>query len=180
MIKRIDIENELNEISPETARLLSDLPGQSVPQGYFDTLEAQIMAQVRVQAALDQLDDISNAPGEDYFSSLEDRVLNAIHLEAQVGKYRKIKVLNIVSFLKYAAIALVILGSAILIKYNLAQKEDDMPVFDQAYLEYLKKNIDDVDLQMLIQTDVANDGILNEMPSYPDIRHEDNVFDHDH
>ena len=180
MNTKIEILEEVYEISPVVAALIksdikSDFDGE-VPSNYFDTLEEQVMAQVEIDKQIQELSEIEFYPQKEYFASLEDRILNKIYEEKNETKDTVFKI-YFKSVLKYAAILVILTGSVFVFKNQYLIDEGDGEVFDEAYIEYLKTNIDDVDINMLIQTDVATEEVLKEIPEYPAVRYDKILMD---
>jgi len=86
MNKRIEILNELKEISPLVAAI-GDINVFTVPDGYFDTVSSTVLVCIKEDIASGNIADQPHAPGNDipvdYFNNLPDAVIAKIKAQEQ-------------------------------------------------------------------------------------------------
>jgi hypothetical protein len=153
-----DIMQELKILAPNLAKI-SKRHHQTVPDGYFIVVEEEIMRQINI---LCSVDNINKDVPKDYFNSLEDRIIYKIGVSEskkpidsqliQSGLYIKFR---------YALAAILVFALAMVTLYNIQVHTNynaDMAVSDQeAYFNYLQKNVDDIDLNDLIEQDLLTE-----------------------
>lgn len=165
-MKSKEIQREIDTISPLVAENLKILTPDPVPDGYFDELESLIMGQMTIEDL--RKVGITEVPEDvQYFDTLTDRIM--LNISQSVGKRETIIRRISQSFIfKVAAVAFVFMSIAgITYYYNNLDKNQYDALYDEAYIEYLKSNIDDVDVSMLIKSKMIDESMLNDIPSYP-------------
>lgn len=175
-MRKEEIGNELKAISPLVAESLFNLKPENAPQGYFDELESSVLDQITLEKFKDEMSSSEMVP-DSYFDSLTERIMLKISSERSFS-VRIIKMVTSHSVLKFAAAVLFFISIGMIVQlYNKPEKNQLDVITEQAYIDYLKKNIDDVDISMLIQARMIDEGILNDIPSYPnmeDLKRSDN------
>lgn len=175
-MKSKEIQSEIDTISPLVGENLKIFRPDPVPDGYFEELESLILGQMTIEdLRTESIAEVSE--DVQYFDTLTDRIM--LNISQSVGKRETIFKRISQSFIfKVAAVAFVFMSIAgITYYYNNSDKNQYDALYDEAYIEYLKSNIDDVDVSMLIQAKMIDESMLNDIPSYPVLKEMHNVHD---
>ena len=96
MENRINIMNELGEISPIVAQISPALPYQ-VPNGYFEGLAEQILARIKAEALPPVLEAAKENPysvPQGYFEKLPELILNRVRAENALNPQEEIEAIS--------------------------------------------------------------------------------------
>ena len=96
MENRVNILNELREISPVLAQMEAGLPYE-VPQGYFEGLAEQILARVKAEAIPPVLEAARNNPysvPDGYFDELPGIIMNRVRAERALNPIEEIEAIS--------------------------------------------------------------------------------------
>ncbi|MBK9256107.1 MAG: hypothetical protein IPM42_11515 [Saprospiraceae bacterium] len=169
-MKDKDFNTELSELSPLLVKWPKGLP-PAAPEGYLESLDSIIMEQVSIDSLYQNKDNFSDLPFE-YFDGLDEKIMGRIREDQKPvvkqlhisERIHKVVSLAIRYKSQFAAIFTFIVGSVLIFNLVPGKKEVNTEiVMEDAYLEYLKKNLDDIDLKMMINTETITDGILSNM-----------------
>jgi hypothetical protein len=168
-MRKEEIGNELTTISPLVEESLLNLKRETAPQGYFDELEASVLEHIALEKFRDELSASETVP-DTYFDNLTDKIMSKLASERSIS-LRIIKLVSSHSAVKFAAAVLFFISIGMIVQlYKQPEKNQMDAITEQAYIDYLKKNIDDVDISMLIQARMIDEGVLNDIPSYTNMR----------
>jgi hypothetical protein len=185
-MKNKDIYKELMEISPLLASIPDEKPIK-LPLGYFEDLEEQILSQISIEKFREASILDLRVP-DNYFENLDDKILQKIQTVPATNLYKiegtnESRFARIKQMTKYwvAASLVVVFSSLILIQYNSEKSfNQNDTVMEDAYLEYIRNNIDDVDISMMIKTKTINESILSDIRIYDMMDPESDDFDFDY
>ncbi len=149
-IENLHINDELESISPILAKIQKSNVQES-PQGYFETVEEQILSQLSLSMA--KVSSKLDVP-EGYFDSIEDKIIERFNYDQKKPKtiFRYIVHHNII---KIAAMVIFVLGIAILFQTNLKEDKADtlftIELSESEMWDYIIQDSEDISLMALIE-----------------------------
>lgn len=153
-----DIREELESLAPNLARL-PKTNRKSVPEGYFEDVEDQIVRQLNFL----HLDQRKPSIPSGYMDSLEDRIVSLVQDEQKViPLYKK----PVVKYLAAASIVLVLAFIGINRWSDNNATTSLSPIAsnsteDAMYYLYLQDNIEDGDIELLIENGLVEESDLS-------------------
>lgn len=150
-----DVKQELESMSPMLASIpKAEKSNASVPDGYFDWLQDEIMA----QAVIHGYDKSQLAVPKGYFDGLEGRILAAAN-ETTPSKTGRSRVVYLMWAL--AACSILVLAAVFVIRDRTTTETWSGDAITQAeYFDYLQENVEDADIEQLADYGLLEDSDL--------------------
>jgi len=145
-----EVNQELKELAPTLANLPKNIK-PSIPEGYFQLLENQVMSQIYISKNTET--DKFHVP-DAYFENFESNIEKMIYdKQAKTSSSVKIVLLSNLKWIRNVAAVLVLIAAVGMIfneKYAENTSINITSDNSNGYLEYIEDNIDEYDINTLI------------------------------
>ncbi len=162
-----DIHEELKEIAPVIASLSSKPPTPTVPEGYFEALEAQLVGLSRIASLpQNQEDDLPTA----YFETLESNVMSKV--APQEAKVVKMSWFKQNRWLVAACSILIVSATFFTIIKNekpVIDTQTSMNITSDEAIEYIEAQSGHIQMNELIDAGIIDSTMVEELSFYQSV-----------